>query len=263
MPKPIKKRVKKKSAPEEEVLSLYQRFADYYRENSRFVHMAAGALILVILVVIGGLYLFRSKTEKVATLESQGFRYYKNIYNEEMDEKERLGKALEFFEKAASVKERPFNLYYKALTEYKLGKKDESLKTLERIIKKFPDDREILPLAYYRASQLREEAGDTEGAIKYLKGLRDLKGSPFLKDVALYELARIYESSGSGEEAKRFYKELVSNYPESPYYKVALSKVEEKKEDKKGEGEKGKKDKPKKGTEKSTKKKPTQKKEGK
>lgn len=263
MPKPIKKRVKKKSATEEEVISLYQRFADYYKENSRFVQMAAGAIILVIVLVFGGLYLFRNRAEKVAALESQGFRYYKNIYNEEMDEKERLGKALEFFDKAVSVKERPFNLYYKALTEYKLGKKDDSLKTLERIIKKFPDDRDILPLAYYRASQLREEAGDTEGAIKYLKDLLGHKGSPFLKDVAIYELARIYEASGSENEAKKFYKELVSNYPESPYYKVALSKVEEKKEDKKGAGEKGKNENTEKRSEKITNKKPNQKKEGK
>jgi len=225
MPRPIKKRVKKKSAAEEEVLSFYHRIVEYYQSNARFVHIVAGLVVILTLAVILGLFFWKSSEDKAARLESQGFWLYSNLDNTGMDDKERLEKALGFFDKAASIKASPTRLYYKALSEYKLGKRDDSRKTLETLIKKFPSDREIRPLAYYRLGLMKAEAGNLEGAIKDFKELAGLEGTPFLKDVALYELGRLYEELGQKEEAKKFYERLKQEYPESPYYKMALAKT--------------------------------------
>ncbi len=233
MPKPIKKRVKKKSAAQEEVLSFYQRLVEYYENNSRFVHLAAGLVLVLIIGISLGVYVWKNSAEKAASLEYKGFRLYSNLGNTGMDEKERLEKALKFFDEAVSKKATPTRLYYKALAEYKLGKRDDSRKTLETIIKEFPSDREIRPLAYYRLGLMKVEAGDTEGAIKEFKTLAELEGTPYLKDVALYELGRLYEELGQKEEARKYFDSLKMEYPESPYFKIAQAKtaVEEKKQE--------------------------------
>ncbi len=236
MPKPIKKRTHKKGIAEQEVLSFYQRFRDYYEGNRRFVHIVAGILILVLIAVSFSIYYNRRLNNEAATLEYEGYKLYQGLYTtKDVKEKERLNMAYEDFQAALKKKSSPVRLLYKSFTEYKLGKKDEALITLKKLVKKYSSDSEILPVAYYKIAMIELEKGDKEAALKTLDTLFNLKNSPFFKDVALFERGRILESLGRKDEALRAFKILVDSFPESPYYNTALART------KKDEGPSGKK----------------------
>jgi tetratricopeptide (TPR) repeat protein len=51
-----------------------------------------------------------------------------------------------------------------------------------------------------------------ESARKYLEAA----DSPVSKDLLVYTMARLYEQTGQGAEAKSFYQRLVSDFPDSP-----------------------------------------------
>jgi len=227
MPKPIKKRTHKRSIAEQEVLSFYQRFRDYYEGNRRFVHIVAGILILVLIAVSFSIYYNRRLNSEAAALEYEGYKLYQGLYTTKNDakEKERLNKAYEDFQAALKKKSSPVRLLYLSYTEYKLGKKNEALITLKKLAKKYSSDSEILPVAYYKIAMIELEKGDKEAALKTLNTLFNLKNSPFFKDVALFERGRILESLGRKDEALRAFKILVDSFPESPYYSTALART--------------------------------------
>ncbi|HDY70960.1 MAG TPA: tetratricopeptide repeat protein [Nitrospirae bacterium] len=226
MPKPIKKRTHKKGIAEQEVLSFYQRFRDYYEGNRRFVHIVAGILILVLIAVSFSIYYNRRLNNEAATLEYEGYKLYQGLYTtNDAKKKERLNKAYKNFQAALKMKSSPVRLLYKSYTEYKLGKKDEALITLKKLVKKYSSDSEIVPVAYYKIAMIELEKGDKEAALKTLDTLFNLKNSPFFKDVALFEKGRILESLGRKDEALRAFKILVDSFPESPYYSTALARI--------------------------------------
>lgn len=70
-----------------------------------------------------------------------------------------------------------------------------------------------------------QQKGDYLQAVVYFKQLAD-GSSPVLKDVALFNLGRLYSQLGKPEESQKVYQQLSSEFPQSMYAAVAKEKVD-------------------------------------
>ncbi|NOY65590.1 MAG: tetratricopeptide repeat protein [Nitrospirae bacterium] len=243
MPKPIKKRKRKKHITEEEVYSFLETCRDYYENNKRFVHLLVVAMLSLVVIVVFTTYYFKDRAKKAYALEYEGYKYYHKLYDASaLSDDEALNKALEKFQLAYKKKPEAISLYYIALVQLKKGQDDKALKSLETLVKKFPRNKELTALSLYEIAQIQIRKGNRESALRNLEKMYALS-SPYFKDLALYESARLLESMNKTEEALKKYSLIVERYPSSPYFSIARSKIEEKKkkEDKKESSNKKKK----------------------
>jgi predicted negative regulator of RcsB-dependent stress response len=102
------------------------------------------------------------------------------------------------------------------------------MKSLNELIKDYPSDKDILPLAYQKMADIQLRKGDKDAALKSLNTLY-MSGGNIYKDLALVESARILESQGKKDEALAKYKELAEKFKDSPYFAEAEGKIGEKK----------------------------------
>jgi|Deesub1362A_J573_1020465.scaffolds.fasta_scaffold00013_186 tetratricopeptide (TPR) repeat protein len=226
MPKPIKKRIKKPAAPEEEVKTLVSKARERIARNQRRI-LVAVLVFAVVVVSVLGIYFYRGSVQSRAErLEYEGYKLYFGLYESQpMIEVERLTKALESFEKANKLRESPFALFYIASCYYELGKYKEAVSALEELIRKFPRDKMFIPLAYYKMAMAEVKAGDSAKALEVLNSLYTYKTDTY-KDFALIEAARLLESMGRTEEAKVKYKTIVERFPQSPFFEEAKFRLE-------------------------------------
>ncbi len=230
MPRPIKKRKKKKEITEERVFSVFETLQNYYENNRRFVHLLAILAVGLILVISFSIYYLKNRTQKAYTLTYEGYKYYYRLYDaSSLPDDEALKRALEKFQEAYKNRPQARSLYYIALIQMRKGRYDDALKNFKTLVKKFSREEEFLSLGLYNIAQIQLKQGNREAALKTLDELYSTaKG--YFKDLALFESARILEETGKKEEAQRKYSLIVEKYPSSPFYSIASSKIEKKKD---------------------------------
>ena len=234
MPKPIKKRITKKSATtEEEVQDRLSGLKESIRERQKTV-LQYGAVVLVIILAVASFFLYSSHASKKARgLEYEGYTIFYNISKTPMSTEEQYQKSLDIFQKAYNTKKSPVSLFYVAACQYELGRLDDALKSLKDFAGKYSSDEELIPLAYQKMATIYIKKGDMNEAKKTLDTLYTLKGDIY-KDFALMEYARILEKEGKPDEAKKKYQELTTKYPDSPFIDKAKEQLSVTTEKKKG-----------------------------
>ncbi len=217
MPKPIKKKTAKQEARAgESVRSMMSFLSENVRDNLKYVAGAAAA-VLVVAVAVAGFFMYRGSAEKEAQEALyEGYKQFYGLYDAApLPRGERLDKALDNFRKAYKAGGSPQALMYVANVQYAQGKYDESVKSLEELLGKFPNDEVYAPLALYKAAMAEVKAAKPEEALKYLERLDSASGGSY-KDLALAEAAGILEGLGRKEEAAKKYEALLERYPGSP-----------------------------------------------
>ncbi|MEW6569558.1 MAG: tetratricopeptide repeat protein [Nitrospirota bacterium] len=228
MPKAIKKRVAKKPlTTEEDVKQRLSTLKNTFRQRQKIVLLVTAGM-LAILIAFAGFMIYSHNLQKKARMLEYGA--YKIFHNQaQNDSGERYQKAMDMFRKAYDTKKSPISLYYVAACNYELGKYDDALKTLGEFVKRYPDAEKFLPLVYRKMATVYIRRGDTNGAMKALESLYNLKGQIY-EDFALMEYGRILEKSGNPEDAKKKYKELTTRFPDSPFFSEARAKLSDEKE---------------------------------
>ncbi|MDA8155109.1 MAG: tetratricopeptide repeat protein [Actinomycetota bacterium] len=214
MPKSLKKRSVKKPRPEQ--AEDFEQIKENLKAKQRSL-IVAGAAAVAALVLAGGIYFYISyRNSKSTNLNYQGYKLYYNLYlKEPMTKDERLQKALEKFQEAYNTKESAYPLFYIGSIQYDMGKYADAIKTFSNLAAGFPDDG-LVPLAKYRMAMASMKMGNQQDALKYLGAIENDK-SASLKDLALYESARIYDAIGNKTEAQRELGTLRQNFPSSPF----------------------------------------------
>lgn len=226
MPKAIKKRVTKKTTlQEEEVKGLVSHAMDFVREKKKtfiLVSSVAAAAIAVYIIIM--LYT-ASLTNKAYALEKEAFHYYYGInLKSSMQEDERLKKALELYQQSLKVKSTPVVLFYLGNCYYKLNDYSNAVKSYTSFIDKYPGEEGMLPLVYQKLAYAHVNNGKADDALKALQILEKFKNGVF-KDTALIQQARLYETLGKPEDAKKKYEELIKEFPGSIWSSEAKSKI--------------------------------------
>lgn len=222
MPKPIKKRISKKTVlKEEEIKGSFTQILEFIKEKKKVFLSVTAVIIGVIVLSIIAIYYNSTLKDKAYRLETEAYNYYYAIdLKENISEEERWKKALELYKKSVETKVSPTALFYLGNCYYNLSDYAKAIEEYERFIKRFNNEKELLPVVYQKLSSAYLNKGDSDKALSTLNRLAELNNGIF-KDTALILEARYYERKGDSDKAKERYKEIVEKFPNSPWINEA------------------------------------------
>ncbi len=231
MPKAIKKKVKKKTVgTEAEVKDRFSDLIDTFKKRQKSIFIYSAGALSVILVIAAILFYQYYSEVKSRQLEYEAYKiYYNEFQKDTLTTQERFEKALDIFKQSYSKSKSPRRLLYIASSYYELGRYDEALASLDEFIKRYAEEKDILPLVSQNMAMIHIRKGNKQEALRVLDDLYN-SGTNIFKDYALIKSARILEMDGKKEEATAKYKELTEKFPQSPYFEEANIKLGENKE---------------------------------
>lgn len=229
MPKPIKKKVVKKTTPEIEVKGIISRLKENARKK-KGVFMATIGTIVISAAVITGFFIYNNTLKNEAEkLEYEAYKIYYGLYQKQpITKEEQYKKAAYMFKKAYDTKKSPVSLFYIANCYYEMGKYEDALNTLKELNQRFPDDERFVPLSYCKMAMVSLKKGSNDEALKFLDILYKYKSGTY-KDLSLMESGKILEAMGKAEDANKKYEELTKNFSGSPFIEEAEAKIGKKK----------------------------------
>jgi tetratricopeptide (TPR) repeat protein len=226
MPKVIKKRVaKKKPVQENEVKSAALQALYKIKERQKHLIIAVSIVAaVVILYVLFALY-SSSLNKKAYSIEKEAYNiYYGAKSAEPMPDEEKWKKALELYEKSVDVKVTPTALFYLGNCYFNLGDYDNAIKEYNKFIDKFSSETGILPLVYQKLAPAYFRNNKNDKALETLDKLANVENGIF-RDTALILQAGYYENAGEKEKALEKYREIITDFPDSPWSAEANKKV--------------------------------------
>ncbi|UCG77966.1 MAG: tetratricopeptide repeat protein [Nitrospirota bacterium] len=234
MPKPIKKKVIKKVSAEDEVRNTYEKFVNYYEENSKNINFT---LIIVAIVIVAAVLIYSSvqRSSKTASvLHAQAYRAYIDAVTQ--NDPALYEQAFNVIGKSNGIRRSAILTYYESDLYEKKGEIDRAIEVLEGLTAEFRSDELVMPLAYAKLGMLYRKKGDLESASKTLEIL-EKSSYPVLRDFAMYIKAGIQRRMGNQEEVEAINARLIELYPGSPYARevAATIKAREEAENKKAE----------------------------
>lgn len=226
MPKDIKKLSQRKISPDREIENTLSDFREKLKHRQKVLAISLIAFV-VVAVTIAGVFIYnKSLTEKALQLEAEGHKIFYNLTQQKAaTADERYKNALNKFKESYNNKKNPRVLYYIANCHYEMGDYDEAIKILTELVNQFSEPN-IASLSHYKKAMAYLKKNDTENALSSLKLILNIKDGIF-QDLALLETARILESTGRGEEAKGFYKQIIEKYPQSVFVNEAKKRTGE------------------------------------
>ncbi len=226
MPRVIKKKVKKKEAGSEvDVKDRLTEIKHKIKERQRTAMIATVAVVVLVLVA-GFAYVYKNTTdEKARKLEYDAYKVYYNEYQKApVADAERYQKALDLFKQAYNSRKSARVLLYIASAQFGLNRPDEALASLNDLVKSFPADKDVLPLAYMKTAEIQLKKGNKAEALKALDSLYKADVSIY-KDYALITEGRTLEADGKKDEAAAKYRELAEKFKDSPFVEEAKAKL--------------------------------------
>jgi TolA-binding protein len=145
--------------------------------------------------------------------------------SEERDQRvlEQADAILDQFSSADTV---PKALYYRGLALANLGRFDEAVDALDRVVRDYPGDF-LAPMARYQMARVRESEGNAREALTHFQALAVDPGGTLAPEEGILGIARCHEALGDREEALRTYQRILIEFPESDYLADARAKVDE------------------------------------
>ncbi len=225
MPKIIKKRPAKKHPIQgNEVKSAALQALDKLRQRQRLALIVVAIIAAVIISYIVFALYSSSLSEKAYSLEMQAYNVYYSAEPESMPDAERWKKALELYKESVEIKATPTALFALGNCYYNLQDYDNAIKEYNRFVSEFRGAKEILPLVYEKLAAAYFRTGQDDPALAALKKLAVVYNGIF-RDTALILEARYYDSVGKKEMALEKYREIITEFPNSPWGPEAGPKV--------------------------------------
>jgi len=226
---------------EDKIHSVLARSLEWFTDNSRYLAIAGGLVVVVFGSVYLWNYLSKSTNERLQAQFGEALAIYSAPAGQERtaadppskysfaSTEERYKKALAEFSKIADDSPRSdigqFARYYVALNQHKLGRTSEARKTLQALLED-ADESIVKTLAANYLAQLSEAEKNNQQAVEYLtKALQDSTPG-FPKSTLLYRLGENYEAMGKTQEAAKQYKRIVTEFPDSPESQQAKARIE-------------------------------------
>lgn len=226
MPKVIKKKsVKKKTVHEEGVKSVALQTVLALKKKQKQVTVVVSSIIAVFVLFVAFSLYSSAQYKKAYTFEMDAYQYYYGDGGDEsLSQEERWKKALELYQQSVDIKATPTALFYLGNSYFNLGDYENAIKQYTIFTDKFSRDKGILPLVYQKLASSYFQTGQNEKALDLLGRLRKVNGGIF-KDTALVYEARYYESAGESVKALDTYRELIAEFPSSPWAAEANAKI--------------------------------------
>ena len=136
--------------------------------------------------------------------------------------------SLPYFEKASKSLEKGLRSQsllkeLEVLFNLKLYKRAEEVG--KQIIRDFPEDKKVVPTAYFYLGLLSKRTKEISSSRKYFRLLLTRFPEDNLSPEAGFELANTYFEEGDYPEARRLYQEVIKKYPEKESARESLLQV--------------------------------------
>lgn len=228
----------------DDLATVLERALIYGEDHLRPIIMIAAVLVIAL---IGGLLLrnwMQSRAAQASLLVSDMMQTYSLPIVESMEDLAQAPAGLENFtsseerdrkvvEQADAILSRfssadtvPKALYYKGMSLANLGRFDEAVDALDRVVRDYPRDF-LAPLARYQMARVREAEGNAREALTYFQALAVDPGGTLAPEEGILGIARCQEALGDREEALRAYQRILIEFPDSDYLPEARAKVDE------------------------------------
>ena len=228
----------------DDLATALERALIYAEDHLRPIIMIAAVLVIAL---IGGLLLrnwMQSQAAQASLLVSDMMQNYSLPIVESLED---LGQAPAGVESFTSSEERDRKvleqadailarfssadtvskaLYYRGMALANLGRFDEAVDALDRVVREYTGEF-LAPMARYQMARVRETQGNPREALTHFQALAVDPGGILPPEEGILGIARCHEALGDRDEALRTYQRILIEYPESDYLLDARSKVDE------------------------------------
>ena len=214
---------------EAELLSGKDRVLLFVEQN-RIAIIVGILLTVVVAVALGGLVWFeRLESENAILLEGKAqLLYYDRLPDKPEQTQENLSKAADLYRQILDEYPRTSSarrsLFFLGNTLMEQGDLNGATETYQQFIKKYPDDEILLGVVFQRLGYAHLLNGNQDRAYAVFSTVLGLPGA-INKDQVLYEVAKLKEAEEKTQEALTYYKQLVEQYPNSPFFSEASLRV--------------------------------------
>jgi tetratricopeptide (TPR) repeat protein len=228
----IKKRVPRKPGmTPQEILADQKTMANWFTENVNLIVYASGAILFVLVITFGLIWMRGEKRETANAAFSSAMAMYQTTVTQIEEDSDtatrKLELALESLHEVAteyaSAPQGHTASLFKANVLYRLGRYQEAAATIEELdIRNHELVNEIN--AHYLLARSYEAMEDFEAAIESYKEAKSVAFGE-MSAVIDVDLGRCSELAGDLETAISIYKEILSGYPDTVFAARAEKKL--------------------------------------
>jgi predicted negative regulator of RcsB-dependent stress response len=224
-----KKRVTRKQLLKEpdEFITFTGKLIQFGRKYDKQITYAACAFFIVI-IVLAALRFFSNRAENTASdLLRQAMQKYETLRNDTDAAQAYMKTKPDFeniLEKYANKHAGKMAGVVYANLSYEAGETDIAIQLYEKALDDTVDGGGYRNLILSSLGYAYEQKKDIQTAVNYFERIAGNE-NPVAKDVALFNLGRLYETLGDSEKSRAAYNRLVSDYQDSVYYELVNEKL--------------------------------------
>jgi predicted negative regulator of RcsB-dependent stress response len=225
----VGRRLTRKQIKQDEFISIIDEWMHWLGSNWKQAALGLGGAVLVLLIVLGGKALLGGRSDAAGAALGQALQAYNAPVGKDAPadakvkyatDPERLDAAEKAFKEVTSkywlTKEATLARLFLARIAADRGDKDRAIKELTELVAKRSDDP-VIRLAMLALVNLRLEKGEGAQLVPELEAMAAGSDPRLSRDVALYQLGQVWDRQGKPDEAKKAYRKLVDEFPESPF----------------------------------------------
>jgi len=188
---------------------------EWIESNWKKVVMAAVAVLVLVLAVLGGLEWNKARAREARETLARGMRQFALAQNGEPDGS--YDEALRVFEGLAGRGGAVGQVarYYEGVTLLRSGRSAEAVPVLESVSGR-ADDALLRQNAAVLLAEALAGQGDAARAVEILHGVADASDGVYPGELALVQAGRILLDQGDVEGARRTWQDVVDRFPETP-----------------------------------------------
>jgi hypothetical protein len=233
----VGRRLTRKQIKNDQFVSLVDRWAHWIGQNWRQAAIGLGGALVVALVYWAGAAIIAGRSTAAATALAKAIE----IYNAPVgaaapaDAKMKFGTETERLDAAEKALKAVSSRYwltsqaryaklYLAHVAVDRGDSAAGIRLLGELASK-RSDNPVVRLATLDLVRLRIAKGEGQQLVGDLEAMIAGKDPRLPRDVAMFELARMWEKEGKPAEAAKLYRKLMEDFPESPFRNDAQQRL--------------------------------------
>lgn len=223
------RRLTRKQIKNDQFVSLVDRVAHWMGQNWRQAAIGAGGALALAIVYWGVSALLGSRSAAASAALTSALEAYEAPVGSDAPadakikfatDTERLDAAEKALRSVGSqywlTPQARYSKLYLARIAADRGDTDGAVRLLSEVAGK-RSSNPLVRVATLDLIRLRVAKGEGQQLVSDLEAMISGKDPRLPRDVALFELARMWEKEGKTGEAAKLYKKLVDDFPESPY----------------------------------------------
>jgi tetratricopeptide (TPR) repeat protein len=223
------KRVTRKQLLKEpdEFITTTGRIIRWTRQYTRQVAFAAGIFLMLLVVITGYRYFSNRSENKAFSLLDQAVSNYEGKKTD-LDVPAAYEDAKENFEtiirKYDNTEGGKLAMVVFARMSYDANRVDRAIELYKAALVHFENDPTYKNFLWTGLGYAYEKKQDIRMAISYFEKIAGGE-DPVVKDVALFNMGRLYQDLGETAKSMQAYERLTTEHTDSIYYQLAMEKV--------------------------------------